>query len=541
MNIFEFNIDIPNDSDSMGLPRAQMPQIHAKDYKEYVKYLKSNGVEFKKESSNARNLRPMQSEFSKEGVLKQLEKNLAAGGSNSKPIIASSDNYIIDGHHRWLAAKNIRGVLNVYRANVKGRVLLDLTLKFPKVYFKDIYNEGYKLQLERDREMLVLNITDTATGKRTEVRGKSGYETGNYDPTDKLHKLLDKVGKSANISDLMNGEVVGINPNHPDAKHAKAATDIAFNENLVNEDGRVVKGVNTTPDVGINQTKIEAKKLGNKVDKDGKPPLLHKKAYKNTTPNTSYNLGLSETYTPLEIAIIEGGHCLEDAKPQKKTPGKLFKSLVEISAFNESLDNPYPFKLTGPDDERWIATANTPNGVLRMEFDGGYDDYSIDFAVGKSMGKTDAGDQFRVFATVAAMLYKWIDAVGIKHVENFDFGADKSDHASDGRARLYTRFAKKLASQLGWKLQISAPGAGNTAFFSLVNPKPVPRPDDYFEGIEENFADGKVKGKSRPGRVKRAGASCDGSVTELRKKASNASGEKAKMYHWCANMKSGRK
>ena len=58
--------------------------------------------------------------------------------------------------------------------------------------------------------------------------------------------------------------------------------------------------------------------------------------------------------------------------------------------------------------------------------------------------------------------------------------------------------------------------------------------------LEENFADGKVKGKSRPGRVKRAGASCNGSVTDLRARAKNASGEKAKMYHWCANMKSGR-
>ena len=57
----------------------------------------------------------------------------------------------------------------------------------------------------------------------------------------------------------------------------------------------------------------------------------------------------------------------------------------------------------------------------------------------------------------------------------------------------------------------------------------------------ENFADGKKKGKSKPGRVKRAGASCNGSVTSLRKKAKNSSGEKAKMYHWCANMKSGRK
>ena len=59
--------------------------------------------------------------------------------------------------------------------------------------------------------------------------------------------------------------------------------------------------------------------------------------------------------------------------------------------------------------------------------------------------------------------------------------------------------------------------------------------------MDENFADGKKKGKSRPGRVKRAGASCDGSVTSLRKKAKNSSGEKAKMYHWCANMKSGKK
>jgi len=59
--------------------------------------------------------------------------------------------------------------------------------------------------------------------------------------------------------------------------------------------------------------------------------------------------------------------------------------------------------------------------------------------------------------------------------------------------------------------------------------------------IEENYADKKVKGKSRPGRVKRAGASCKGSVTELRKKAKKYGGEKGKMYHWCANMKGGKK
>jgi hypothetical protein len=92
--------------------------------------------------------------------------------------------------------------------------------------------EGYKLQLERDKELLVLNITDTKTGKRTEVRGKPGYETGGYDPTDSLHILLDKVGKSVDISQLMNGEPVGINPKHPKGASAKAATDKAYSENF---------------------------------------------------------------------------------------------------------------------------------------------------------------------------------------------------------------------------------------------------------------------------------------------------------------------
>ena len=80
--------------------------------------------------------------------------------------------------------------------------------------------------------------------------------------------------------------------------------------------------------------------------------------------------------------------------------------------------------------------------------------------------------------------------------------------------------------------------------------KDVPKGGEYMNvkklkmewaDFNENFADGKKKGKSRPGRVKKSGASCNGSVTSLRAKAKKASGEKAKMYHWCANMKSGRK
>lgn len=95
-------------------------------------------------------------------------------------------------------------------------------------------SKNYLLQLERDNRanMLILHILDKSTGKRTEVRGKIGYETDGYDPNDKLHQLLDKVGKSASVSDLMNGDVVSINPRHPDGASAKAAADKAYNENF---------------------------------------------------------------------------------------------------------------------------------------------------------------------------------------------------------------------------------------------------------------------------------------------------------------------
>ena len=89
--------------------------------------------------------------------------------------------------------------------------------------------EGYKLQLERGSDMDVLHITDTKTGRRTEVRGKPDYER-NYDANDPLHQLLDRIGKAANISELINGEPVGINPNHPDGERAKKDTNKAFYE-----------------------------------------------------------------------------------------------------------------------------------------------------------------------------------------------------------------------------------------------------------------------------------------------------------------------
>ena len=54
----------------------------------------------------------------------------------------------------------------------------------------------------------------------------------------------------------------------------------------------------------------------------------------------------------------------------------------------------------------------------------------------------------------------------------------------------------------------------------------------------ENFANGKNPG--RKGLAKRSGVNCKQSVSKLRSIAKNSSGERQRMAHWCANMKSGR-
>ena len=103
--------------------------------------------------------------------------------------------------------------------------------------------------------------------------------------------------------------------------------------------------------------------------------------------------------------------------------------------------------------------------------------------------------------------------------------------------RKYINSVKKTETDLHSKLS----RGHKPDYYQLGTSEFKPFDKSRDEDIEENYKDGKKKGKSRPGRVKRAGASCKGSVTSLRAKARKYGGEKGKMYHWCANMKGGKK
>ena len=49
---------------------------------------------------------------------------------------------------------------------------------------------------------------------------------------------------------------------------------MAILESSIQEDGRVVKGVNTTVDVDTDEIAVQSAKFGNSVDADGVPPTI---------------------------------------------------------------------------------------------------------------------------------------------------------------------------------------------------------------------------------------------------------------------------
>jgi hypothetical protein len=85
--------------------------------------------------------------------------------------------------------------------------------------FSEYMSESYFVQYIRDKNVDVLKLKDSKQASWVEVRGKKNYEV-TYDKNDPLHKAIDGLGKAASISDLMNGDVVSINPHHPHGKKA---------------------------------------------------------------------------------------------------------------------------------------------------------------------------------------------------------------------------------------------------------------------------------------------------------------------------------
>lgn len=235
---------------------------------------------------------------------------------------------------------------------------------------------------------------------------------------------------------------------------------------------------------------------------------------------------------------------------------------MRLNELTEALDNPYPYTWHERSNDTWTAYAelNTErssdgrddeDATLRIIADRVSGDdwgdpervvptiWELSFMTGYKTHKTGAGDQFRIFATVAAAFTDWWEQMGSKvnDIDELEFTADK---AKDGKSRavLYARFAKKFAQMTGFNLETKQDSYQDV--FTFVNPQSSFAEASVTEkvSVPENFKDGKNPG--RKGLSKRVGIPTNATLAQLEKIAKNSDGEKRRMAQWQLNMRRGK-
>jgi hypothetical protein len=120
------------ESGTLGIPRADMPQIKAEHRGAMVNFLNARGVEHEQDDVPARSLKPTQAEFSPEKVQKAKE---FSGGDRS--ILVSEDGHVVDGHHQWLAKHDAGESVKVIRLKAPIKDLIDTVKAFPSAEQQD--------------------------------------------------------------------------------------------------------------------------------------------------------------------------------------------------------------------------------------------------------------------------------------------------------------------------------------------------------------------------------------------------------------------
>lgn len=147
-------------SETKNIPRSEMPQIKAENRGAMVNFMKARDVASEKDEVPATSLKPTQQEFSPAKVKQAKEFK---GGERS--ILVSNDNYVLDGHHQWLAAREKGEPVNVIRLNAPIEQLVPLAKEMPST------------ETQGDTGKLTTGNEETAaTGKLNSDNGKQSEQ-----------------------------------------------------------------------------------------------------------------------------------------------------------------------------------------------------------------------------------------------------------------------------------------------------------------------------------------------------------------------------
>ncbi|AYJ73626.1 hypothetical protein PS5_71 [Salmonella phage PS5] len=128
---------------NLGLSRSSMPQIDTDKQEDFHKYLEDNGVSIDAAQVPIKMLRLTQNEINKMKVWKIMKQI-----RNKKPmgrVWVSSDNYVVDGSHRFVAALNMDGKqrMKVYKVDLPAMEFVKLAKQFQGVRYRTVSDSRY--------------------------------------------------------------------------------------------------------------------------------------------------------------------------------------------------------------------------------------------------------------------------------------------------------------------------------------------------------------------------------------------------------------
>jgi hypothetical protein len=133
---------IPN---SLNIPRSKMPQIKSNDVRDFIQFLTNKGISVSSKPVSVKNIKMTQRDINKDKVNSLIQSDKS---SLSKPVIISSDGYILDGHHRVLALYNMdrNFKLKTIHVDIPIQKLLNISHEYPKSFTKNITEINYVLK-----------------------------------------------------------------------------------------------------------------------------------------------------------------------------------------------------------------------------------------------------------------------------------------------------------------------------------------------------------------------------------------------------------
>lgn len=154
----------------MTFSRELLPQIVDQD--EFLDHLKLMGIDYTKVALNADDVKATQSDgFDMDKVAKMMNNKTL------HPVLVSSDYFILDGHHRWIAAFNKKHTFSALLINAPILELIRIAADYYNTEYADYIMSEEFAPYEPDLEVLYGEIPERVPQVKPEVEPERIAET----------------------------------------------------------------------------------------------------------------------------------------------------------------------------------------------------------------------------------------------------------------------------------------------------------------------------------------------------------------------------